>query len=83
MKVCITANKIELEPKFTKYCEVQRKEDNYAHYLGIIQQDQFSPTCQIMAENGRVKVESQDWAARLGFKLPGGVTLPPDINVRR
>jgi len=82
LKVCITANEILVDSTFSKYGEVKLKEDNYAHYLGTIQPDQFSPTCQIMAENGKVSLESQDWAASLGFKLPGGVTMPPDINLK-
>jgi len=82
LKVCITANEIELAENFEQYGTVVRKEDNYAHYLGTIQPDQFSPTCQIMAENGRVTVESQDWAASMGFKMPGGVSIPPDLNLK-
>ena len=32
---------------------------------------------------GKVVVESQDWATSMGFKLPGGVTLPPDLDIKR
>ena len=30
---------------------------------------QFSPTLVVIAENGNVILESQDWAASLGFKI--------------
>ena len=48
-------------------------DDGYKHYAGTIHPEKFSPTLQVIAENGRVIVESQDWASSLGFKLPGNV----------
>jgi len=84
LKVCVTANEIILDTKFSQYGQIDEKkfDDGYKHYLGSIQPEKFSPTLQIMAENGRVIVESQDWAASLGFKLPGGIDLPPDLNIK-
>jgi hypothetical protein len=26
---------------------------------------------------------AQDWAASLGFKMPGGVPMPPDLNIKQ
>jgi len=79
VKVCVTGKEVITDSKFATFGTVETKEDNYQHYLGTIQPDQFSPTCQVVAENGRVQVESQDWATSMGFKLPGGVPLPPDL----
>ena len=78
-QVCVTGKEVITDSKFATFGTVETKEDNYQHYLGTIQPDQFSPTCQVVAENGRVQVESQDWATSMGFKLPGGVPLPPDL----
>jgi hypothetical protein len=84
LKVCVTANEIILDTKFSQYGNIDDKkyDDGYKHYAGTIQPEKFSPTLQIIAENGRVMVESQDWAASLGFKLPGGIDLPPDLNIK-
>lgn len=69
-KLCVTADEITLDDKFSQHGSVERKEDNYCHYLGIIHPDKFSPTLQVIAENGRVVLESQSWAASLGLRLP-------------
>jgi len=84
LKVCVTANEIILDTKFSQYGNIDDKQydDGYKHYLGTIQPDKFSPTLQVVVENGRCIVESQDWAASLGFKLPGGIDLPPDLNIK-
>eukprot|EP00088_Acartia_fossae_P063980 TRINITY_DN7845_c0_g2_i1.p1 TRINITY_DN7845_c0_g2~~TRINITY_DN7845_c0_g2_i1.p1 ORF type:complete len:396 (+),score=83.35 TRINITY_DN7845_c0_g2_i1:51-1238(+) len=85
LKVCVTANEIILDTKFSQYGNIDDKkyDDGYKHYFGTIQPEKFSPTLQVVAENGRVIVESQDWAASLGFKLPGGIDLPPDLNIKQ
>jgi len=83
VKVCVTGTEVETDQQFSKFGSVQTKEDNYQHYLGTIMPNQFSPTCQVVAEKGKVTVESQDWATSMGFKLPGGVTLPPDLDIKR
>ncbi|XP_023336502.1 uncharacterized protein LOC111707592 isoform X2 [Eurytemora carolleeae] len=70
LKVCVTAAEIILDTKFRKYGEISSKDDDYKHYFGTIQPEKFSPTLQVISEQGQVIVESQDWAASLGFKLP-------------
>ncbi|TRY70715.1 hypothetical protein TCAL_16365 [Tigriopus californicus] len=42
--------------------------------MRAIQPDKFSPSLLVIAENGDVIVDSQDWAASLGLKMP----LMPD-----
>jgi hypothetical protein len=76
LKVCVTAAEIILDTKFSKYGEITSKDDDYKHYFGTIQPEKFSPTLQVISEQGRVIVESQDWAASLGFKLP-------DLNIKQ
>lgn len=71
VKVCVTANDIVLDANFGKYGNIITKDDSYKYYFGTVQPDKFSPTIQVVAENGRVVIESQDWAASMGFKLPG------------
>lgn len=83
VKVCVTGTEVEVDSKFAQFGTVETKEDNYQHYLGTIMPDQFSPTCQVVAEHGKVTVACQDWATSMGFKLPGGVPLPPDLDVGR
>jgi len=84
LKVCVTASEIILDTKFSKYGSINPdKEDNYKHYFGTIQPEKFSPTLQVLAEKGKVVLESQDWAASLGFKLPGGVEMPDDLNIKQ
>jgi len=83
LKVCVTGTEVKTDAKFAKFGSVETKEDNYQHYLGTIMPHQFSPTCQVVAEKGCVVVESQDWATSMGFKLPGGVPLPPDLDIAR
>ena len=39
------------------------------HYSASIQPNVFSPTLTVIAENGNVVLESQDWAASLGLKM--------------
>jgi len=84
LKVCVTVSEIILDTKFSKYGSINPdKEDNYKHYFGTIQPEKFSPTLQVLAEKGKVVLESQDWAASLGFKLPGGVEMPDDLNIKQ
>jgi hypothetical protein len=83
LKVCVTGTEVKTDAQFAKFGSVETKEDNYQHYLGTIMPDQFSPTCQVVAEKGCVVVEVQDWATSMGFKLPGGVHLPPDLDIAR
>lgn len=69
LKVSIDADEIIPDLKFKAYGTIERK-DHHAHYSATIKPDKFSPSLHVIAENGRVIVESQDWAASLGFKLP-------------
>jgi len=77
VKVCVTGKEVSTDNKFANFGTVKTKEDNYQHYLGTIQPDQLSPTCQVVAEKGVVRVENQDWATSMGFKFPDGMALPP------
>jgi len=72
VKVCATGLEVEVDTKFSDLGSVGVKEDcpNYQHYLGILMPDQFSPTCQVMADSGKVSVAAQSWAASFGLKLP-------------
>ena len=69
LKIAIDANEIIPDVKFKLHGKLSAK-DNHVHYFATIQPDQFSPTLVVIAENGRVILESQDWAASLGLKLP-------------
>ena len=39
------------------------------HFFAAIEPNKFSPTLVIVAENGSVEVEMQDWATSFGVKL--------------
>ena len=80
-QVCAIVTEVETYKQLAKLGSVETKEDQYQHYLGTIMPYQFSPTCQVLAEKGKVMVESQDWATTMGFKLPGLVPLPPDQDI--
>ena len=41
----------------------------FQHYSASIHPNVFSPALTIIAENGNVILESQDWAASLGLKM--------------
>lgn len=80
LKISVNANEIVLDTKFSEYGTISRtQDDNYQHYFGGIQPEKFSPRIEVIAENGRVVIETQDWAASLACKLPGGVTIPEDL----
>merc|ERR1719348_2079852 len=69
VKLCVTGKKIITDETFSKYGDVVTKEDEYQHYFGTVQPDKFSPLCQVMADQGEVKISSQHWAQSLGLKL--------------
>jgi len=69
VKLCVTGKKIFTDETFSKYGDVVTKEDEYQHYFGTVQPDKFSPLCQVMADQGEVKISSQHWAQSLGLKL--------------
>ena len=57
--------------KFTKVGKLEKRKDvpNTMHYSASIQPNVFSPALTVIAENGEVILESQDWAASLGLKM--------------
>ncbi|XP_040579777.1 protein FAM185A [Lepeophtheirus salmonis] len=68
----ISVNAVEVIPdiNFSVHGKITPKDDGYVNYYATIHPDKFSPTLEIIAENGRVLLESQDWAASLGLKIP-------------
>eukprot|EP00096_Caligus_rogercresseyi_P010476 TRINITY_DN3829_c0_g1_i1.p1 TRINITY_DN3829_c0_g1~~TRINITY_DN3829_c0_g1_i1.p1 ORF type:complete len:384 (+),score=121.47 TRINITY_DN3829_c0_g1_i1:276-1427(+) len=68
----ISVNAVEVIPdiNFSVHGKVTPKDDGYVNYYATIHPNKFSPTLEIIAENGRVILESQDWAASLGLKVP-------------
>eukprot|EP00093_Oithona_nana_P010922 10922.XXX_208276_209579_1 [CDS] Oithona nana genome sequencing. len=72
VKLSIDANQIILDTKFSKYGKLEQRQDQSStcmHYSASIHPNVFSPALTVIAENGNVIVESQDWAASLGLKL--------------
>ena len=43
--------------------------DELKHFSGAIEPNKFSPSLVVVAENGTVEIEMQDWPASLGVKL--------------
>jgi len=81
VKVSVNASEIIPDTKFNSYGTVTRtKDENYQHYYGIIQQEKFSPTLEVIAENGRVVIESQDWAASVLTGLRSIIDNPDNNN---
>jgi hypothetical protein len=72
VKLSIDANRIIPDSNFSKHGKVEaRKEDSAdsMHYSASIQPNVFSPVLTVIAENGNVTLEAQDWAASLGIKM--------------
>ena len=71
LKLCVTGTQVEADEKFSSYGSIEAKEEeeSYEEYNGAVQPDQFSALCQVTADQGRVSLAAQDWAASLGFKL--------------
>lgn len=71
VKITIDANQIIPDVKFQSLGKLEQRLDapNTMHYSASIQPNVFSPALTIIAENGDVVLESQDWAASLGLKL--------------
>jgi hypothetical protein len=44
--------------------------DSNKKYSCSLHPEKFSPHIMIIAEDGNVNLESQDWAASLGLKMP-------------
>ena len=50
--------------------KVEKKLDgDHHHYFTAIEPNKFSPTLVVVADNGSVEVEMQDWATSFGVKL--------------
>ena len=71
VKLTIDANQIILDTKFSKHGKLEQKQGQSStmHYSASIHPNVFSPALTVIAENGNVVLESQDWAASLGLKL--------------
>jgi len=72
VKLSIDANQIILDTKFSKHGKLEQRQDESSkgmHYSASIHPNVFSPALTVIAENGNVILESQDWAASLGLKL--------------
>lgn len=71
VKLSIDANQIIPDTKFAKYGKLEQRKDtpNTMHYSASIHPNVFSPSLTVIAENGNVILESQDWAASLGLKM--------------
>ena len=60
-----------LDIKFANHGKIVTEESSdLKHYFAAIHPNSFSPSMVVIAENGKVVLESQDWAASLGLKLP-------------
>ena len=70
VKLCVTGKQVVTDEKFSAYGAVETKDDDYQHYYGTIQPDQFSSMCQVMADGGKVSLSAQGWAQSIGFKIP-------------
>jgi len=71
LKVTIEANDVVPDAKFKAYGEIVATDGGSGprRYSCSIQPDKFSPELLVIAENGRVLLDSQDWAASLGLKV--------------
>jgi hypothetical protein len=81
LKVNIDANDIIPDTKFAAHGSLEVRDEGEIcmgqlnsgpgkHYHCAIEPDKFSPSLIVMAEDGNVILESQDWAASLGLKMP-------------
>ena len=74
LKINIDANDVIPDAKFQAIGTMEARPAEAAgpgkHFACSIQPDKFSPSLVVVAEDGNVILESQDWAASLGLKLP-------------
>ena len=70
LKINIDANDVIPDTKFQAIGTVEARAGPGKHFACSIQPDKFSPSLVVVAEDGNVILESQDWAASLGLKLP-------------
>jgi len=71
VKLTVDANHIIPDTKFAKHGKLEQRKDGPTtmHYSASIHPNVFSPALTVIAENGNVILESQDWAASLGLKM--------------
>lgn len=70
IKLSIDANEVIPDAQCSEYGKVEKKLDGEnQHFFAAIEPNKFSPTLVIVAENGSVEVEMQDWATSFGVKL--------------
>ena len=69
IKISIEADDIFPDAKFSKDGNLSG-EQGQKKFDCSIQPEKFSPSIVIIAEDGNVSLESQDWAASLGLKVP-------------
>jgi len=71
LKLTVDANHIIPDTKFAKLGKLENRKGlpTTMHYSASIHPNVFSPALTIIAENGNVILESQDWAASLGLKM--------------
>jgi len=70
IKLSIDANEVIPDAKCSEHGKVEKKLDGEnQHFFAAIEPNKFSPTLVIVAENGSVEVEMQDWATSFGVKL--------------
>lgn len=70
VKLNINANQIIPDTKFAQYGKLEKGQTaSTMQYSASIQPNVFSPSLTVIAENGNVVLESQDWAASLGLKM--------------
>jgi len=71
LKIDIVANDVVPDAKFQGLGKTEKDggEPGRVHYFAAIEPNKFSPTLVVVAENGTVVLDSQDWAASLGLKL--------------
>ena len=72
LKLTIDANQIIPDTKFAQHGKLEQRKGGPTtmHYSASIHPNVFSPALTVIAENGKVILESQDWAASLGLKMP-------------
>jgi hypothetical protein len=53
-----------------KTFKVEKKLDSdHQHFFSAIEPNKFSPTLVVVADNGSVEIEMQDWATSFGVKI--------------
>ena len=73
LKVSIDATDVVPDSTFSQYGKVEKKQDSvenqYGHFFAAIEPNKFSPSLVVVAENGTVILEAQEWAESMGLKL--------------